>query len=134
MAYQRLVDGELVDCTPEEIAELEARAAQAAAEAAAAAVGAYEARVQKLLDDTAWLYGYDNLISAITYAEEPAVPTFQVEGQAFRAWRSLVWAKCREVLAAYQAGGPAPTQDQLLEELPPLGLPPPTLGRIALQP
>lgn len=95
----------------------------------AAALAAYEARVQKLLDDTAWLYGYDNLISAITYADEPAVPVFQAEGQAFRAWRSLVWAKCREVLAAYQAGGPAPTQDELLGELPALDLPPATLGR-----
>lgn len=98
--------------------------------AEAAAVAAYEVVVQKRLDDMAWLYGYDNLISAITYADEPAVPAFQIEGQAFRACRSLTWAKCREVLTAYQNGErPAPTEAELLAELPPLDLPPPTLGR-----
>jgi hypothetical protein len=96
----------------------------------AAIVAAYESGVQQHLDSTAWLYGYDNLISAITYAEEPAVPAFQVEGQAFRAWRSLAWATCREVLAQYKTGErAAPTLAELFAELPALDLPPPTLGR-----
>lgn len=93
-------------------------------------VADYEAAVDKYLDDTAYLYGYNSLISAITYADEPAVPAFQVEGQAFRACRSLTWAKCREVLTAYENGErTAPTIAELLAELPPLELPPPTLGR-----
>lgn len=124
--------GEMVvrDATPEEVAEIDARAAVAATEAEAQAVAAYEAGVQQHLDSTAWLYGYDNLISAITYAEEPAVEAFQIEGQAFRAWRSLVWIKCREVLAQYKAGErPAPTLDELIGELPLLDLPAPMLGR-----
>jgi hypothetical protein len=96
----------------------------------AAAVAAYEASVQKHMDDTAWLYGYDSALTAISYAEEPAVPAFQTEGQAFRAWRSLVWAQCRDVLAQYQAGSiQAPTIDGLIASLPALDLPAPALGR-----
>jgi hypothetical protein len=93
-------------------------------------VADYEAAVQRHMDSTAWLYGYDSLISAISYADEGAAPAFQAEGQAFRAWRSLVWIACREVLARYEAGEiPAPTVDELIAELPALDLPPPTLGR-----
>lgn len=93
-------------------------------------VAAYEADVQRYMDGIAWLYGYDSTLTAISYAEEPAVPAFQVEGQAFRAWRSLVWAACRDVLSQYQAGErTAPTAEELLAELPALDLPAPTLGR-----
>ena len=96
----------------------------------AQAVAAYESAIDKHLDATAWLYGYNNLISAITYADEPAVPAFQTEGTAFRAWRSLVWASCRATLAAYKAGEiEAPTVDGLIASLPALDLPPPALGR-----
>lgn len=92
----------------------------------------YEASIDQHLDSTAWLYGYDSILSAVTYADEPAVAAFQVEGQALRRWRSLVWQKCRDVLADYRAGQrPAPTASELIAELPDLDLPPPTLGRVA---
>jgi len=56
--------------------------------------------VQAHLDAAARAAGYDDIRSVVTYADEPAVPKFQADGQAFRAWRSLVWAKCYELLAA----------------------------------
>lgn len=68
--------------------------------------------------------GYDNILAAVTYADEPAVPRFQLEGQAFRAWRSRVWAHCYQVLDDVTAGvRDIPTAEQLIAELPPLELP-----------
>lgn len=48
--------------------------------------------IQAYLDQTAQLNGYESLLAAISYAEEDAVESFQIEGKRFRAWRSLVWA------------------------------------------
>ncbi len=79
--------------------------------------------VQDKLDNTAKQYGYDDIRSAVTYAEEPSVIKFQQEGQAFRAWRSLVWAKCYEVMAEVQSGTRSiPTEQEILAELPLLGI------------
>ena len=79
----------------------------------------FQTAVQQSLDDRAKLAGYDGILSAITYAEEPSVPKFQAEGIAFRAWRSVVWAACYDILASVQAGErEEPTLDALLVELP----------------
>jgi hypothetical protein len=86
-------------------------------------VAAYMAAVQRHMDARAISFGYDNLISVITYAEEPAVARYQAEGQAFRAWRSACWATCEAMLAAVKAGTrPAPTHEELIAELPELGI------------
>lgn len=58
--------------------------------AAAAVKGV--AAVHVLLDAMAVNCGYSSILSAISYAEEPAVPAYQEDGRKFRAWRSLVWA------------------------------------------
>jgi len=47
--------------------------------------------IQAALDEKAKEYGYDNIMSAISYADEPGINKFQTEGKAFRLWRSLVW-------------------------------------------
>lgn len=60
--------------------------------------------VQGLMDSKAQAYHYDNLTTAVTYADEPAVPQFQKEGQAFREWRSNVWNIAYGILAEVQAG------------------------------
>lgn len=79
--------------------------------------------VQLHMDATAMTYGYDSIASAVTYADEPAVPRFQAEGQAFRRWRSLVWAACYQVLAEVEAGQRAvPTESELLALLPALDI------------
>lgn len=75
--------------------------------------------VQAHLDATANAAGYDNIFTASTYADEPAVPRFQAEGQALRAWRSQVWDRCHGVLAEVEAGRRGiPTTAELLAELP----------------
>jgi hypothetical protein len=75
--------------------------------------------VQSLMDTKAQGYGYDSVTTAVTYADEPAVPKFQSEGQAFRSWRSSVWAACYAYLAQVQAGTKAfPTAAELPGLLP----------------
>jgi hypothetical protein len=86
-------------------------------------VAAYMAAIQQHMDATARAFGYDDLISVVTYAEEPAVARYQTEGQAFRAWRSACWSACEQMLAAVKAGDrPAPTHEELIAELPDLGI------------
>jgi hypothetical protein len=88
-------------------------------------ISGYMASVQRHLDSEAVRFGYDDIVSVVSYAEEPSVPRYQTEGQAFRAWRSLVWAKCEKVLADVQGGNrTAPTTEDLITELPELGIDP----------
>lgn len=109
--------------TPNEIAAIAARAADAAPTEAQIVAG-YEAALDAHIDAAARSLGYLSILSAISYAEEPAVPRFQLEGQALRAWRSLCYAKGHAVLAAVKAGErQAPTHSQLIAELPALVLP-----------
>lgn len=78
------------------------------------------ASVQLHLDAAAQALGYDDIKSAVTYAEEPSVPQFQAECQALRAWRSQVWAACYEIMAEVEAEmRTVPTEAELLAELPP---------------
>lgn len=84
-------------------------------------IEAMRAAIQAHMDTASQSYGYDDVKAAVTYADEPAVPKFQAEGRAFRAWRSLVWAHAYGVLDAVQAGDrERPTADELLAELPKL--------------
>ena len=80
--------------------------------------------VQAHMDAAAKAAGYDDVKSAVTYAEEPAVRRFQQEGRALRAWRSRVWEKCYALLAEVQSGArPTMTADEVIAELPALELP-----------
>lgn len=75
--------------------------------------------VQGHLDAQAKALGYDSIATAVTYADEPAVPRFQAQGLAFRAWRSNVWEACIVHLAAVTAGtAPVPTAAELIAALP----------------
>lgn len=84
----------------------------------------FERAVQAHLDVSAKARGYDSIVTAVSYADEPAVATFQADGLAFRAWRSLVWDYCYAQLAAVKAGERAqPTEAEFIAELPALELP-----------
>jgi hypothetical protein len=75
--------------------------------------------IQSHLDAQAQALGYESIATAVTYADEPAVPRFQIEGQALRAWRSVVWATGYQLLDAVKAGTrPEPTDAELLALLP----------------
>lgn len=80
---------------------------------------ALEALVVSMLDATARAYRYKSIETAVTYAEEKAVPKFWAEGRMFRAWRSKVYAKCYELLAQVVAGEiEEPTAETLPGMLP----------------
>lgn len=80
--------------------------------------------VQAHLDAAAKAYGYDDIKSAVTYADEPAVAVFQTQGVALRAWRSLVWEKCYALLAQVEAGEIAePSGEEFIALLPSLNMP-----------
>lgn len=82
-------------------------------------IEAMRVKIQAHMDGMAKSYGYDDIKAAVTYADEPAVPKFQSEGRAFRAWRSLVWDYAYKALADVQAGErPQPTPSELISELP----------------
>lgn len=84
----------------------------------------YEVAVQGKLNSAAIAAKYDSIENAVSYAEEPAVPKFQNDGKAFRAWRSKVWAYAYEQLALVLAGErEQPTVEAFLLELPALELP-----------
>jgi hypothetical protein len=67
--------------------------------------------VQSHMDEAARALRFDSLANAITYAEEPAVPLFQAQGRALRAWRSLVWEASYSILDAVKAGTRAIPED-----------------------
>lgn len=84
----------------------------------------YAAAVQSHMDAAAIAAGYDDIKTAVTYADEPAVVRFQQQGAAFRAWRSLCWDYCYTQLDAVQsATRTQPTIAELVAELPALVLP-----------
>ena len=87
-------------------------------------VKVYMDEVQRYMDKTAQEYGYDDLKSAVTYADEPIVEKYQKEGQGFREWRSLNWIYCEQVFSDVKAGlRTAPTYEELIAELPELIIP-----------
>jgi hypothetical protein len=78
-----------------------------------------ETAIQNKLDTVAISWGYDDMRSAVSYADEPAVPKFQAEGKALRAWRSLIWAAAGQLLAEFQSSPVAITSiGQVLAQLP----------------
>ena len=75
------------------------------------------AAVQEHLDAEAQTKGYDNIVSACSYAGAPN--PFQVESMAFITWRGEVWAACYAIMAEVEAGTRAiPAAEELIAELP----------------
>lgn len=103
-AYYEVVAVEIPEPTPEEIqAQL-------------------TAKVQEYLDTTAQKLGYDSCLSVCSYVDT-GVAKFDEEGEAFRKWRSAVWAKGYEIVAQVQASTrPIPTEEELFAELPAIEL------------
>jgi len=83
----------------------------------------YVKAVDEHLDAKAREYNYDDVKTAVTYADEPSVASFQTEGQAFRAWRSLVYAHMYTEFSKIEAGiRTMPTIEEMIAELPALEL------------
>lgn len=77
----------------------------------------YEAAIQKHLDAGAQAAGYDNVLSAVSYAGY--TNPYQAEGQSFLAWRGNVWSYAYEQMGLVLTGlRTKPTPDELIAELP----------------
>lgn len=77
----------------------------------------YKDAIQSILDTKAQAKGYDNIVSACSYAgyDNP----FRTEGEAFGVWRANVWKYGYEQLALIEAGSrETPTVEEFLAELP----------------
>jgi len=76
-----------------------------------------EQAVQAHLDATARARGYDNILSACSYASAPNM--FQKESQAFIEWRADCWTKAFQVQQEVAEGlRPVPTTEELIALLP----------------
>ena len=78
-------------------------------------------QTQNRLDQFAQTRGYDNILSACTYATSPTAK-FSSEGQYCVVQRDATWAKLLEILADVETGArPLPANYEEIEpELPPL--------------
>lgn len=85
--------------------------------------------IQSYLDEIARQYGYFNIITAISYVGDPNAQ-FATEGAAFREWRSAVWVKALDTLAKYKAGEQLISIPDLIDSLPKLKLPKPSLPQL----
>ncbi|MCL2656139.1 MAG: hypothetical protein FWD62_01755 [Betaproteobacteria bacterium] len=84
----------------------------------------FAAAVQTHMDSVARSLGYDDIKTAVTYADEPAVPKFQAEGQTLRAWRSRVWDACYAKMDVVMSGADQlPSVEDLIASLPAFEMP-----------
>lgn len=73
--------------------------------------------VSDMLDEEARARGYDDIISACSYAAGPN--PFQKESLLFLEWRGNVWQKFFKIWAFVENGAsPTPTREELLSVLP----------------
>lgn len=104
------------DCIPGDIAATETQIAVAAQ---ALLEPQLIAAVQQVLDSVAQSKGYNDIISACSYAAQVVGQPFQAEGAAFLTWRSTVWSTSYAMLAQVSAGTIAmPTVEQALALIP----------------
>lgn len=83
----------------------------------------FVSQIQKRLDDFASTRGYDNILSACTYASS-LVPKFKAEGQYCVGARDDTWATGYTLMAEVQSGArPMPTLDEVFAALPTLNWP-----------
>ena len=77
----------------------------------------YTTAIQNHMDTKAKLRGYDNIVSACSYAgyENP----FRAEGEAYGVWRANCWKYAYEQLALIFGGSrQIPTVEAFIQELP----------------
>lgn len=77
--------------------------------------------VDRYLNETVQVKGYDSILSACSYAFDETDDIFSNEGKKCLAWRSKVYRTCYNILAQVENGErEIPTEEQLLNELPKL--------------
>ena len=83
-------------------------------------IATYRAAVGRHINAVAVGLGFDSIVTAVTYADEPADERNQQYGIALRSWRSECWKACRDVLIAWQGGTLEEeiTEQGLIDKLP----------------
>ncbi len=77
----------------------------------------FESKIQSHLDETARSKGYDNIMTACSYAGAPN--PFENEAKAFITWRGEVWAYAFAELVKVQEGRrQVPDLEEFIAELP----------------
>lgn len=90
----------------------------------AAKVEAAESAIQSILNAAAVAHGYDNILTASSYAALPVGSPFQAESAQFSLWRARCWQTAYRILADVKAGTRTePTAEDLISEMPALELP-----------
>jgi len=79
----------------------------------------YMSAVQLHMDSEAKKKGYDNILSACTYANS-TIPKFKAEGKAAVLWRDQIWDYCFVNIQSMQDGTRSLPKDiqSFIEELP----------------
>jgi hypothetical protein len=132
MSHEKLfksVNGDLVEMPEEEATEIRAMWAANAPKQPTPdeLIRAAIAAVQKALDDKAREYGYDNIVSACSYAVDPVNQTFKDEGLAFLCWRSKSWSRLIELENRIRSGQiPVPSVEEVVALMPEFEPPIPT--------
>lgn len=115
----KLVNGEQVEMSEEDIAEHEAFLESTAG----AALNNFKSAIQALVDSKAIERRYDSGTSLASYVNS-TIPEWAAEATAFVEWRDQVWAYAYAELAQVEAGiRPVPTVEEILSELPTLTWP-----------
>lgn len=102
------------DATPEEIADMPGMQPEDLEIVSRRLLAA----VDKRLNDAAKARGYDSIVTASLRAALPDSP-FHSEGVAFGTWMDQTYSACYVEMAKVQAGGPIPTEEELMALLPP---------------
>lgn len=80
-------------------------------------IAQFEAGIQSHLDISAQEQGYDNILTACSYAAAPN--PYQAESITFVTWRGNVWAYCYSELQKVISGTrPMPLLSEIISELP----------------
>jgi hypothetical protein len=78
--------------------------------------------IQNLLDITAQDHGYDNIRSVISY-NGSKVPKWKAEALRAQEWRDDCWLQAQTIQATFLSGGPLPTVEQVVAQMPPANWP-----------
>lgn len=82
-------------------------------------VAVLRGEVQSYLEAIARDWGFDSMLDAVSYVDEPTWAKGQVRGRALRTWRSQVWLQWHTVARDIERGVRLlPRADDLIAELP----------------
>lgn len=115
---QKMVDGEIVDMTEDEIVEFEVSRVPLPPQ-----LEDFRAAVQARIDTEAQTKQYENGLACATYATS-TIPGWAAQAQAFVAWRDAVWAYAFTELAKVESGErEQPSVAEIIDELPAISWP-----------